>query len=185
MHKGYLPREWPPFSAMNFRSGRPERQPDASWQFRRVALTLKTDQARSGVPDFYARLGARSGARAHFSFCRGTYLPKFKVSTPHSRPRTSAKPHSWLCPFCSDLDLLVLFQVKLSRKFCVSFIYQFIYLFIYLFIHSFIHLFIYLFISIFFRQGTPFSFATVPPRGPAHMNTNNNVTSQMKIYNVT
>ena len=49
-----------------------------------------------------------------------------------------------------------------------------------------IYLFIYLFIySIFFRQGSPFSFATVLPRGPAHMNTNNNVKSQMKIYNMT
>ena len=42
-----------------------------------------------------------------------------------------------------------------------------------------IYLFIY---SIFFRQGSPFSFATVLPRGPAHMNTNNNVKMQIKIY---
>ena len=68
-------------------SGRPERQPDASWQFRRLAFsrskriklcpeprifTLKTAQARSGAPHFHARPGARSGARAHFSLCRGT-----------------------------------------------------------------------------------------------------------------
>ena len=78
-------------------SGRLERQPDASWQFRRIAFSrskriklvpeprifkLKTAQARSGAPHFHARLGARSGARAHFSLCRGTYLPKFGVSTP-------------------------------------------------------------------------------------------------------
>ena len=35
---------------------------------------LKTAQARSGAPHFYARPGARSGARGHFSLCRGTYL---------------------------------------------------------------------------------------------------------------
>ena len=78
-------------------SSRPERQPDASWQFRRLAFSrskriklvpeprifkLKTAQARSGAPHFHARPGARSGARAHFSLCRGTYLPKFGVSTP-------------------------------------------------------------------------------------------------------
>ena len=40
-----------------------------------------------------------------------------------------------------------------------------------------VYLFIY---SIFFRQGSPFSFATVLPRGPAHMNTNNNVKMQIK-----
>ena len=39
---------------------------------------LKTAQARSGAPHFHARLGARSGALAHFSL----YLPKFGVSTP-------------------------------------------------------------------------------------------------------
>ena len=78
-------------------SSRPERQPGASWQFRRLAFSrskriklvpeprifkLKTAQARSGAPHFHARPGARSGARAHFSLCRGTYLPKFGVSTP-------------------------------------------------------------------------------------------------------
>ena len=77
-------------------SSRPEHQPDASWQFRRLAFScskwiklvpeprifkLKTAQARSGVPHFHARPGARSGARAHFSLCRGTYLPKFGAST--------------------------------------------------------------------------------------------------------
>ena len=81
-------------------SNRPERQPDASWQFRRLAFSrskriklvpeprifkLKTAQARSGAPRFHARPGARSGARAHFSLCRGTYLPKFGVSTPPPR----------------------------------------------------------------------------------------------------
>ena len=41
-------------------------------------------QARSGAPHFHARPGARPGALAHFSLCRGTYmyLPKFGVSTP-------------------------------------------------------------------------------------------------------
>ena len=82
-------------------SNRPECQPDASWQFRRLAFSrskwiklvpeprifkLKTAQARSGAPHFYARPGARSGARAHFSLCRGTYLPKFGVSTPPPPP---------------------------------------------------------------------------------------------------
>ena len=46
---------------------------------------LKTAQARSGAPHFYARPGARSGALAHFSLCRGTYVPKFGVSTPPPR----------------------------------------------------------------------------------------------------
>ena len=43
---------------------------------------LKTAQARSGAPHFHARPRARSGVLAHFSLCRGTYLPKFGVSTP-------------------------------------------------------------------------------------------------------
>ena len=47
---------------------------------------LKTAQARSGAPHFHARPGARSGALAHFSLCRGTYLPKFGVSTPPPPP---------------------------------------------------------------------------------------------------
>ena len=83
-------------------SSRPERQPDASWQFRSVAFSrskqiklvpeprifkLKTAQARSGAPHFHVRPGARSGAWAHFSLCRGTYLPKFGVST-SPPPRT-------------------------------------------------------------------------------------------------
>ena len=134
MHIGYVPRERPPFSSLNFRSGaynfhklpknpfrsisifiladfavpetitfkiplmsspptagsartQPERQPDASWQFRRFAFSrskliklvpeprifkLKTAQTRSGAPHFHARPGARSGALAHFSLCRGT-----------------------------------------------------------------------------------------------------------------
>ena len=37
-------------------------------------FTLKTAQARSGALHFHAL--------AHFSLCRGTYLPKFGVSTP-------------------------------------------------------------------------------------------------------
>ena len=43
---------------------------------------LKTAQVGSGDPHFHARPGARSGALANFSLCRGTYLPKFGVSTP-------------------------------------------------------------------------------------------------------
>ena len=57
-------------------------------------FTLKTDQARSGAPHFHfhARPGARSGALANFSLCRGTYmyLPKFWVSTPPPPPRELA-----------------------------------------------------------------------------------------------
>ena len=64
-------------------SSLPERQPDASWQFRRLAcmFTLKTDlvvpeprifklktaQARSGAPHFHAQPGACSGALANCS----------------------------------------------------------------------------------------------------------------------
>ena len=47
---------------------------------------LKTAQARSGAPHFQARPGTRSGALAHFSLCRGIYLPKFGVSTPPPPP---------------------------------------------------------------------------------------------------
>ena len=50
---------------------------------------LKTGQARSGAPHFHARPEARSGALAHFSLCRGTYLPKFGVSTISLSSRTS------------------------------------------------------------------------------------------------
>ena len=93
-----LPR---PAQAAPWVSGQPECQPDASWQFRRPAFshskrlklgpeprifTLKTAQARSGAPDFTLDRGARSGARARFSLCRGTYLPKFGVSTPPPPP---------------------------------------------------------------------------------------------------
>ena len=49
-------------------------------------LKLKTAQARSGA-HFHARPRARSGALAHFSLCRSTYLPKFGVSTPPPPPR--------------------------------------------------------------------------------------------------
>ena len=68
-------------------SGRPECQPDASWQFRRPAFSrskrLKlVPEPRIFTPD----RGARSGARADFSLCRGTYLPKFGVSTPPPPP---------------------------------------------------------------------------------------------------
>ena len=46
---------------------------------------LKTAQARSGA-HFHARPRARSGALAHFSLCRSTYLSKFGVSTPPPPP---------------------------------------------------------------------------------------------------
>ena len=159
MHIGYVPRERPPFSALNFRSGAyhfhklPKKSVSAhhhfkifladfavpetiifkislisthsspptagsarsqsvrqrrwlaagqiaSWQFRRLAFSrskrikrvpeprifkLKTAEARSGAPHFHAQPGARCGARAHFSLCRGT-LPKFGVSTPPPPP---------------------------------------------------------------------------------------------------
>ena len=124
MHIGYVPRERPPFSALNFRSGayhfhklpkkirsgaspvtffggfcrsrhhhvkhffnfnpfissygtqsvRQRRGLAAVLEIR--IFTLKTAQACSGAPRFHARPGARSGALAHFSLCRGTYLPK-------------------------------------------------------------------------------------------------------------
>ena len=47
---------------------------------------LKTAPARSGAPHFHARPGARSGALAHFSLCRGTYLPKFGGEYPLPPP---------------------------------------------------------------------------------------------------
>ena len=137
MHIGYVPRERPPFSALNFRSGayhfhnndqkirsgaspffifavptetiifkmffifnpftashgrlspnakrsaaprvsgRPECQPDASWQFRRPAFSRS--KRLKLVPEpriFTLDRGARSGARADFSLCRGTYTLK-------------------------------------------------------------------------------------------------------------
>ena len=55
---------------------------------------LKTAQARSGAPHFHPRPGARSGARAHFSLCRGTYLPKFgspPPPTPGQKSMTCAR----------------------------------------------------------------------------------------------
>ena len=84
-------------------SSRPERQSDASWQFRRLTFScskriklvpeprifkLKTAKARSGAPHLHARPGARSGARAHFASCSATCtgLPKFGVSTPPPPP---------------------------------------------------------------------------------------------------
>ena len=74
-------------------SGRPERQPDASWQFRRLAFSRsKPYQARSAAPHFHAQ-NCSSSIRCpafsrstgssfrspgpFFSLCRGTYLPKF------------------------------------------------------------------------------------------------------------
>ena len=116
-------------------SSRPEHQPDASWQFRRLAFSrIKTDQACSEarissskrlklVPEphsFTLRPAARSGALAHFSLCRGTYLPNFGVSTPPppspgngvyhvSEQRNVSKRHSLAfllsllsCFFCLD-----------------------------------------------------------------------------------
>ena len=44
-------------------------------------------QARSGAPHFHARRGTRSGALAHFSLCRGTYLQNV--------PTTIVNAHFW------------------------------------------------------------------------------------------
>ena len=52
---------------------------------------LKMAQAHPGDPHFHAQLGARSGALAIFSLCRGTYLPKFGVSTPPPPPKKKKK----------------------------------------------------------------------------------------------
>ena len=125
LHYMYVPRERPPFSALNFRSGayhfhklpkisvpehhhftffggfcrsgdhnfqnffnfnpfiafygrlspnaprvsgRPERQPDASWPFSR----LKTDQARSGALHFQAQNGSSSFRRPAFARSTGS-----------------------------------------------------------------------------------------------------------------
>ena len=69
-------------------SGRPECQPDASWQFRRPAFS--SSKRLKLVPEpriFTLDRGARSGARADFPLCRGTsYLPIFGVSTPPPPP---------------------------------------------------------------------------------------------------
>ena len=72
----------------------------AAWRPEIRIFTLKTDQARSGAPHFqaqngsssfrspafHARPGARSGALAHFSLCRGTYLQKFGLTPPPGFP---------------------------------------------------------------------------------------------------
>ena len=71
-------------------SGRPECQPDASWQFRRPAFSRS--KRLKLVPEpriFMLDRGARSGARADFSRCRGTYLPKLGVSRPTPPPPPS------------------------------------------------------------------------------------------------
>ena len=185
MHIEYVPRERPPFSALNFRSGayhfhklpkNPEHRhltffggfcrsrdhhfqnffnfnpfiashsrlsPNAkrsaaprvsgrsgdthfhaqngSSSFRRFAFsrskriklvpeprifTLKTAQARSGAPTFHARQGARSGALANCSLCRGTCLPKFGVSTPPPPPGFVRSSHNvWANVVCSVVEL--------------------------------------------------------------------------------
>ena len=72
-------------------SGRPERKPDASWQFRRLAFPRsKPYQARSAAPHFHAQNGSSSirsptflrstgslfrRSPGPFSLCRGTYVP--------------------------------------------------------------------------------------------------------------
>ena len=53
---------------------------------------LKTAQARSGDPHFHARPGARSGALAIFSLCRGTYTYQ---NTPPP-PRGALNNITWL-----------------------------------------------------------------------------------------
>ena len=59
-------------------SGRPECQPKASWQFRRPAFSPSKRLKLGPEPRIFTLdRGARSGARANFSLCRGTYLPKF------------------------------------------------------------------------------------------------------------
>ena len=97
----------------------------AVWQFRRPAFSRskRLKLRRSGAPNFHAQNGsssvrspafsARSGARAHFSICRGTYLPKFGVSTPPPPPgsNTSARGQGALFSlpivFLRDLNPLV------------------------------------------------------------------------------
>ena len=80
-------------SAAPWVSGRPECQPDVSWQFRRSSAVRRPTFSRSkwlklGPETRIATLdrGARSGVLAHFSLCRGTYLPKFVVSTEYPPP---------------------------------------------------------------------------------------------------
>ena len=156
MHIGYVPRERPPFSALNFRSGayhfhkrpknpvrnitilhlfcrsgdhhfqnffsfntftashgrlspnakrsaaprvsdRPECQPalDASWQFRRPAFSRSTAELVPEVSIFTLDRRARSGVRADFSLCRGTYLTKFGVSSPPPPPDVAVTRSTW------------------------------------------------------------------------------------------
>ena len=73
-----------PFQPVNAKRSRQRRGLAAVPEIR--IFTLKKDQARSGTPYFHARPGARSGALPHVSLCRGTYLPKFGVSTPPPPP---------------------------------------------------------------------------------------------------
>ena len=54
-------------------SGRPERQPDASWQFRRLAFSRsKPYQARSAAPHFHAQNGSSSIRSPEFSRSTGS-----------------------------------------------------------------------------------------------------------------
>ena len=82
-------------------AGRPEHQPDASWQFRRLAFSRSkpvSSSARS--PHYHAQNGSSSirsptfsrstgssfRSPGHFSLCRGTYLPgNLGMSTPPPR----------------------------------------------------------------------------------------------------
>ena len=112
MHIRYVPRESPPFSAQNFRSGASPFyifchsgdhhfqnfftfKPGGGLITTHGQLTAASPGVSgSGNPHFLAR--ACSGAlhfhawarsRApHFSFCRGTHLPKFGVSAPPPPP---------------------------------------------------------------------------------------------------
>ena len=100
-------------------SSRPERQPDASWQFRRLAFSrskriklvpeprifkLKTAQARSGAPHFYARPGARSRAGPIFHFAAAhTYQNFGRVPPPPPLPGVN--------PACQWQHLEYLFQL--------------------------------------------------------------------------
>ena len=115
MHIGYVPRERPPFSALNFRSGAyhfhkypkksiPEHHHFTSFggfcrsgdhHFQNVfnfnpfsaSSSFRSPVFSSSFrsPHFHSRPGARSGALANFSLRRGTYLPPGVSSTPPPR----------------------------------------------------------------------------------------------------
>ena len=94
-------RSSPPTAGSAAVSGRPERQLDASWQFRRLAFSRsKPYQARSANPNCHAQTGSSSIRSPAFSRLPGssfrspgqfftfprTYLPKFAGSNPPPPP---------------------------------------------------------------------------------------------------